>query len=88
MRLEWNAELRLATRARDINNQIARDSHSSRSSLIAGNKRQREIDAGTYPGRGPDILIFDIDRVQFHMGFWVTALQLLGPSPVRSHPPP
>ena len=85
---ERGAELRLAARTAQKNNQGARHAQRQFRSQIFFDQRQRQINACSNSRRGVDISVANEDRIGIELDSWKTFGHLLTKVPVRRRAPP
>src|SRR5260370_10260216 len=81
--LEQGAELRLAARALEEDDEMARHAQGDRAAEILLDQSQRQVDAGGAAGRGPDLSLAQEDRVGLDDDSRVAPLQRIAGPPMR-----
>ena len=61
-----DGELRLSAGPREVDDQLARDGGDGLASVVVGDQRQGQIDAGGDAGGGPHVAVLDVNGVGIH----------------------
>src|SRR5258708_5322425 len=85
--LEQGAELRLATRALEEDDEMARHAQGHGAAEILLDQSQRQVDAGGDAGGGPDLAVAQEDRVGLDGDAGVAPLQGVAGAPMRDSAP-